>query len=538
VKIQNMRTGTRIMAGFGLILLALIALTVVGIIQVNKINASLATINDVNSVKETYAIAFRGSVHNRAIAVRDVVLVPSTELPSVVQQIKELSDAYQEAAGPLDSMVAAAATASDQERAVLAAIKADEARTVPLMADVIAKQQAGDTAGAQRVLLAQARPAFVDWLNNINRFIDLEEQLNHVQAQAARHVGLTFQLLMVVLTALAAVVGVAVAYWISRDIMRALGGEPDEVKRLADAIRNGDLVHEVRVRPGDTGSILATMERMRNSLRDVVERVRQHADGVSSASIQIAGGNADLSTRTESQAASLQQTSASMEQLTSTVKQNSDSAKQASALTMASAEVTARGSTTVQSVVDTMDGISASSTRMADIISVIEGIAFQTNILALNAAVEAARAGEQGRGFAVVASEVRSLAQRSATAAKEIKALIDESVQRVSDGSSKVREAGATMAEIMQSARQVNEIMVEIAAASDEQSAGIEQVGRAIVHMDEATQQNAALVEQASAAAQSLQEQAHALRGAVAVFRMRETSAKAQDGAGFGFSAV
>lgn len=300
---------------------------------------------------------------------------------------------------------------------------------------------------------------------------------------------------MLVLTALAISTGGVIAWWITRDTTRALGGEPGEVKHLADAIGSGDLSQAVRVRPGDSDSILAAMERMRNALREVVESVRQHADGVSTTSVQISQGNADLSTRTESQAASLQQTSASMDQLTGTVRQNSDSARQASAVATTAEEIATRGSETVQSVVDTMDGISASSERMAEIISVIEGIAFQTNILALNAAVEAARAGEQGRGFAVVASEVRSLAQRAATAAKEIKALIDESVQRVEAGSFRVRDAGATMAEILQSVRQVNSIMAEIATASEEQSVGIDQVGQAIVQMDEATQQNAALVE-------------------------------------------
>lgn len=521
LKLQNVRTGTRVAAGFGLILFALIALTIVGITRVDKINASLTTINDINSVKETYAIAFRGSVHNRAIALRDAVLVPPGELPSVLSRIRQLNEAYQEAAGPLDKMVAVRSAASNEEQPALTAIKADEARTLPLMADVIARQQAGDAAGAQRVLLEQARPAFVDWLNAIDRFIDLEEQLNGAQGNAAREVGRTFQVLMLVLTALAISIGGVIAYWITHDITRALGGEPGQVKHLADAIRSGDLLQAVRVRPGDSDSIVATMERMRNALHEVVESVRQHADGVSTTSIQISQGNADLSRRTESQAASLQQTSASMDQLTGTVKQNSDSAKQASAVATAAEEIATRGSQTVQSVVETMDGISASSERIAQIISVIEAIAFQTNILALNAAVEAARAGEQGRGFAVVASEVRSLAQRAATAAKEIKALIDESVQRVQAGSFRVRDAGATMAEILQSVRQVNEIMAEIAAASEEQSIGIEQVGQTIVQMDEATQQNAVLVEEASAATRSLEEQALALRGAVGAFRIR-----------------
>jgi methyl-accepting chemotaxis protein len=522
--LQNLRTGTRVAIGFALVLLVLVALTLVGITRVNMINASLATINDVNSVKETYAIAFRGSVHDRAIAVRDAVLVPPARVNAVTDHINALASDYHRAAAPLDAMVADHIKASDEERAILAKIQSDEARTMPLIADVLAKREAGDQAGAQQVVLDSAGPAFVDWLNDVNRFIDEEEKLNQIQAHAAREVGRTFELLMIVLTAVAILIGSVIAWLITRFITKALGGEPDEVRRLADSIRQGSLVHEVHVRPGDTDSILATMDRMRDSLREVVEGVRMHADSVLSASLQISHGNTDLSTRTESQSASIEQTSASMEQLTDTVRQNTSSAKEASGLATTAENVAARGSTSMRQVVETMDGISAASARIGDIISVIEGIAFQTNILALNAAVEAARAGAQGRGFAVVASEVRSLAQRAASAAKEVKELIEDSLQRVHDGSKRVREAGTTMDEILGAVRQVNLIMSEISEASDVQNDGIEQVGRAIAHIDDATLQNAALVEQAAAAANTLKEQAHALHGAVAVFRVGDAA--------------
>jgi methyl-accepting chemotaxis protein len=301
-------------------------------------------------------------------------------------------------------------------------------------------------------------------------------------------------------------------------VIRRFTRRTQKLKPLADAIREGSLVHEVRVRPGDTNSILAAMDRMRSALREVVEGVRAHADSVLSASLQISNGNADLSTRTESQSASIEETSVSMEQLIDTVRQNTSSAKEASGLATTAESVAARGSDSMREVVETMDGISSASAKIGDIISVIEGIAFQTNILALNAAVEAARAGTQGRGFAVVASEVRSLAQRAATAAKEIKELIE--TQRVHDGSEKVREAGATMVKILRAVRQVNQIMSEIAEASALQSDGIEQVGRAIAPIDGATLQNAALVEQA-----------HALHGAVAVFRVGDAANTAFDDA-------
>ncbi|GAB7537764.1 methyl-accepting chemotaxis protein [Burkholderia sp. 22PA0099] len=520
--LKDIRVGTRVAAGFGVVLLILVALTVIGIFRVNMINASLATINDVNSVKETYAIAFRGSVHDRAIALRDAVLVPADDVARVAAHIAALNEDYQRAAAPLTAQVADRKQASDDERAMFARIRQDEARVMPLIATVLQARTGGDQAGAQDTVLKQAGPAFVQWLNDINAFIDMEEALNKVQAESARQVGRTFQLLMLVLTGVAIVVGALIAWLISRDITRALGGEPDEVRHLANAIREGSLVQQANVSPGDTDSILATMDRMRGALRDVVGNVRTHADGVLSASLQIAQGNEDLSTRTESQSASLEQTTASMAQLTGTVKQNSASAKQASELATTAEDVAARGSESMRDVVSTMDDISTASARIADIISVIEGIAFQTNILALNAAVEAARAGPQGRGFAVVATEVRSLAQRAATAAKEIKALIEDSVSRVRLGSTKVQDAGRTMEEILGSVRRVNLIMSEIAAASDVQNDGIEQVGRAIAHIDDATIQNAALVEQASAAAAALREQAHALHGAVSVFRVED----------------
>ena len=288
----------------------------------------------------------------------------------------------------------------------------------------------------------------------------------------------------------------------------------------AEHITQGDLTHTIRVdRADETGRMLAALQRMQESLLKMVGQVRAGSDSIASATQQIATGNADLSQRTEQQASSLEQTASSMEQLTSIVRQNADNARQASTLAGNASDIAVKGGEVVGRVVDTMAGINESSKKIADIIGVIEGIAFQTNILALNAAVEAARAGEQGRGFAVVAGEVRSLAQRSATAAKEIKELISDSVGRVENGSTLVAEAGHVIDEVVVAVKRVTDIMGEISSASDEQSAGIELVNQAVTQMDEGTQQNAALVEQAAAAAMSLQEQATGLRQAVAVFR-------------------
>ena len=338
-----------------------------------------------------------------------------------------------------------------------------------------------------------------------------------VSATYARAKAITMALLGVAL-----VLGLALAWALTRSLLRQLGGEPREAAAVAQAVTDGNLAVQVNLRPGDTDSLMARLAAMQQGLASAVKAVRQGSESVATASSQIAQGNQDLSSRTEQQASALQQTAATMDELGTTVRHNADNARQANQLAASASQVAARGGEVVGQVVSTMRGINDSSRKIADIIGTIDGIAFQTNILALNAAVEAARAGEQGRGFAVVAGEVRSLAQRSAEAAKEIKTLINASVERVSQGTSLVDEAGKTMEEIVASIKRVSDIVGEISSASVEQSTGVAEVGKSIAQMDQATQQNAALVEESAAAAESLRQQAEQLVQAVAVFRLAE----------------
>ncbi len=410
--------------------------------------------------------------------------------------------------------------ASDDERKQFDAVSAGWTNYRKAMATVLTlgrekKQQ--DAADISDGIATMAVDDTMGALNALNKFnIDAGHAAG--DEVAATYAGARWSVMVLVAAAL--VVGLSLALVITRRLLAQLGGEPAAAMAVAQAVAQGDLTTPIRLRAGDSDSLMASLQAMQQGLRDAVAQVRSGSQGVAEASVVISDGNQDLSGRTEQQATALQQTAATMEQLGTTVHNNADHARQANALAQGASSVAIKGGQVVGQVVQTMQGINESSRKIADIIGVIDGIAFQTNILALNAAVEAARAGEQGRGFAVVASEVRSLAQRSAAAAREIKGLITASVERVHVGTSQADEAGRTMEEIVVAIGRVTAIAGEISAASDEQSSGVSQVRDAVAQMDQATQRNATLVEQSAKAAHGLNEQARALVDAVAVFRV------------------
>ena len=500
-------------AAFAIMVLLMTVITALGVRSIRSFD-----VDELRSFKTRYAINFRGSVHDRAISLRDTVLAADgASAASDLKDIERLAAAYAQSATKLDTAMSEDRNTSSEETQSLLKIKEIESRAMPLAAHLLALSQAGDKAQAQILLMGSVRPVFVEWLASINHYIDLQERLTRVNTEALLANAKAASRMILVLFGVALVAGVFVAWRVTRSITMPM----NRARMAAAAVADGDLTVDLTAEGQDeTTQLLQALGNMKDNLTRIVGGVRQNADSVATASAQIAQGNNDLSSRTEQQASALEQTAASMEQLSSTVKQNADNSKQANQLALEASTVAIKGGEVVGQVVETMKGINHSSKKIADIISVIDGIAFQTNILALNAAVEAARAGEQGRGFAVVASEVRSLAGRSADAAKEIKGLITASVERVEQGTRLVDQAGVTMTEVVNSIKRVTDIMAEISAASAEQSTGVAQVGEAITQMDQVTQQNAALVEESAAAAESLKSQAQQLVSAVSVFKL------------------
>ncbi len=515
---KNLSIGRRLSLGFGAVLLILVGVAALGASCVSEIQSHLREIAQINNQEERYAVEMREHVEQIAASVRDIVLLTDVaEMRPVNVRIKAESAAYEAAEAALSTMFSRNTETSSEEKALIARIAERRASAWPAVLKVIALGLENKDEDATKAFMTEAKPAQTHWLEALTELADLEESQNQdaaKQAEAAYGKALT---LLVGLSVLAVAVGLGTAWALTISVTKPIARAVEVAKMVA----SGDLTSVIDASARDeTGRLLQALKEMNDSLATVVGTVRNSSDSIATGSTQIATGNADLSQRTEEQASNLQQTAASMEQLSSTVKNNSATAQQASAMAVSASEAAVRGGSVVSAVVGTMEEINTSSKRIAEIIGVIDGIAFQTNILALNAAVEAARAGEQGRGFAVVASEVRSLAQRSAEAAKSIKGLIGSSVEKVETGTRLVGDAGKTMEEIVSLVRKVAEMISEISASTIEQTTGIGQVADAVTQLDQVTQQNAALVEESAAAAESLMHQAAKLAQVVSVFKV------------------
>ncbi|MGH8808262.1 MAG: methyl-accepting chemotaxis protein [Noviherbaspirillum sp.] len=517
MNLASMKIGTRLGVGFAFTLTLLLIVTLFGIDRMEQIQQRLREVVNVNNAESGLATDMRDSVGDRMIALRNLaLLVEPAEMKPEVERLKAESSKYAQAEAQLAKRLAARAHTTGQI-AILSRVKEAESAAVPLMDRAADWGMNGRTEQATEILTRDIRPLQKKWVDALNELVALQAKRNQQAAAEAEQAFSQARTLMLAVSASAILLGALIAWLTTRSITRPIRA----AVQVAQTVAAGNLTSRIEASSDDeAGQLLHALKDMNDSLAAIVTEVRDGAHTIATASGEIASGNLDLSSRTEAQASSLEQTASAMEELTGTVQQNADHALQANALVASASEVAVKGGSVVSRVVETMGSINDSAKKIADIIGVIDGIAFQTNILALNAAVEAARAGEQGRGFAVVASEVRNLAQRSAGAAKEIKHLITDSVEKVDAGSKLVDQAGATMQDIVDSVRRVTGIIGEITAASREQTAGAEQINKAISQMDQATQQNAALVEQAAAASEALQGQAGRLAQAVSVFRL------------------
>ncbi|OWW21195.1 methyl-accepting chemotaxis protein [Noviherbaspirillum denitrificans] len=514
---SNLKIGTKLGLGFGFVITLLCGIVVLAVFNLTRLHAGGDKIVKQDWIKAKLASSALDNVRGSIARVFQIVTeTDDAQLSTARQRLKANIDTYQEALRESARLAYRA-----EGKAILGRAEESSKKYLASIDRVMRLKDEGKIEDARRIALSETYEALHLLAADVRAFYELQQKLVE---ESATQMDETFDLAraeVVGLGLVALLAGVLFAWLITRAIVVPLG----IAVRVARTVASGDLTSTIV--PGskdEAGELLHALRDMNASLANIVTEVRDGTAAISAASEQIAAGNMDLSSRTEQQASSLEETASSMEELTVTVKQNADSARLASELAASATEAALQGGTVVSQVVSTMEAINTSASKIADITAVIDGIAFQTNILALNAAVEAARAGEQGRGFAVVATEVRSLAQRSASAAKEIKQLIGDSVDRVEDGNRLVGAAGETMQEIVARVQRVNGIVGEIASASDEQRAGIEQVNDAIGQMDQVTQQNAALVEQAAAAAQAMSERAGSLAALVSKFRTGGTA--------------
>jgi methyl-accepting chemotaxis protein len=511
--IKNIKIGTRLGLGFVVVITLLIALAVIGISRIHAINANTDVIVHDRYAKVALAQTIENEVNRQARALRTALIANDDEI--TIRELAKIKDSGPVIAAALDKLQLIIHT--EQGKAALQAVMAARATFKDREHQLIDLIKSKQSDAARDYLLKEIMGPQTAYLAAIEAFADSQvrgmEQFTTEASDMAGGASALMTGLAVMATLLAALVGYVLTRSITLPLRQAL--------LVAQTVAAGDLSTRFGTCAKDeTGQLLQALKDMNDSLKNIVGQVRSGTETIATASCQISTGNQDLSSRTEQQAGSLEETASSMEEITATVRENGNNARHANQLAVSASDVAVKGGVVVDQVIDTMGAINASAKKIVDIIGVIDGIAFQTNILALNAAVEAARAGEQGRGFAVVATEVRNLAQRSASAAKEIKTLIGDSVEKVEMGSQLVNQAGTTMTEIVASVKRVTDIMASIASASQEQDNGIEQINQAIAEMDVVTQQNAALVEEAAAAAESLQNQAGSLAQLVSVFKL------------------
>jgi methyl-accepting chemotaxis protein len=512
---KNMKIGTRLGLAFAVVITTGLVVAAYGRVALQLVGEELRLITDDRLVKLSQVRDIKDNLNEIALSARNIALLTDErEMQAEKKDIESRRALNSDLIRKLEESIVA-----EQGRALLSQVAHTRQPYNIALDKAVALGLANRTEEARDALLKEVTPLQANYFKALDGLIDFQEGLAKASKKEARDHIDTASLLMLLFAVLAGIAGTTAAWLVARSITAPVRSAVQSARRIAE----GDLSQPVQVTRGDEiGELLGAMRDMQTALARTVASVRDNAESVATGSTQIAQGNADLSRRTEQQASALQQTAATMTQLGTTVKHNADNALQADRLAKGAREVARQGGAVVGEVVETMKGINDSSHRIAEIIGTIDGIAFQTNILALNAAVEAARAGEQGRGFAVVAGEVRTLAQRSAEAAREIKSLIGVSVERVAQGSALVDRAGVTMTEVVDSIRRVSDIVGEIAGASTEQAGGVAQVGQAVTQMDQMTQQNSALVEESAAAADSLKTQAQAMVQAVAVFRLAQ----------------
>ena len=518
--LRNVSIGVRLGLGFAIILLFSMIITGISVWRLHDVASATRTMMEEPLAKERYISDWYTRIDS---AVRRTIAIARSSDTSLSGYFAEESKVSSASSAVLQKKIAALLK-DPKEQAMFAGLLELREVYVGSRDQVYKLKGESQSEAANEVFEKTFVPAAAKYQKMVYGLLEHQRATIDATARQIDEIASTSRNLLLLLSALALAFGVVCAWLLTAGIVRPLRTAVDVARKVAD----GDLTAQIDASAKDeTGQLLQALKDMNTSLLNIVGEVRSGTDSIATSSTQIAAGNQDLSSRTEEQAGSLEETASSMEELTSTVKQNADNARQANQLAASAAQVAVKGGEVVAQVVGTMQSINTSSNKIVDIISVIDGIAFQTNILALNAAVEAARAGEQGRGFAVVATEVRNLAQRSASAAKEIKTLIGASVEQVNAGSMLVAQAGSTMNDIVDSVQRVSDIITEITAASSEQSVGIDEINRAIGQMDAVTQQNAALVEESAAAAESMQHQAHKLAQVVSVFKLNAGQAGA-----------